>query len=339
MKDYLKSGITLLSLKNPIMIFFVAVIAFFLGMLVLIFFTVSFISGGFEVKGKWADSYDPNNPYVCIYNFDSTEYYNKIRDNYNISKADARNLINISVEEKADPTIVYAVLSAENARLTKSNIEKWARKINNDYIEKLTFDAYSIISDLAPETENKNGQTKTDTKWINKAMGIVNTLQPTLYCNTKSRIGESDGGGRIIIGDGLFSPPLNRDLVVTSNFGYRTHPITGIAELHRGVDFGCAAGEPILSVLSGTVYHATFHNSWGNYVLVDHHNGIYTLYAHMNALYVSAGDSVEAGTILGACGSTGSSTAPHLHLETMLNRPYGTLVNPLEYFNFTYKFK
>lgn len=332
MKDTLKSVLSIVTVKNPMTIVVAIILFFILGIFVLVFLIISFIGGGFEVKGNENNIYSEE-IYACIYNFDSKEYREKLQNDYKVSKKYQKNLIDYSVEEKADPTIIFAILIADDRKPTKFAVQERAKRIHNKYIENFIFDAYSIIYEEAPY-KIVDGEKEKDHEYIDTAMEVVNTLKPAMVCSTKDNVGKSTpGGGKIIIGNGEFSPPLNRKLYVTSPFGYRIHPQTGVEEFHRGVDFDCDTGEPILSVLGGTVYDSKYHKSWGNYVLVDHHNGVYTLYAHMDQRYVNKGDSVETGTILGACGTTGASTGDHLHFETQLNSPYGKLTNPLEYFN------
>lgn len=117
---------------------------------------------------------------------------------------------------------------------------------------------------------------------------------------------------------------------VTSEFGYRNHPIQGIVKLHGGIDIG--GGGPILAAKAGRVITAQYSSSWGNYVRIDHGNGIITLYAHMlSNLKVSVGQKVSQGQQLGVMGSTGRSTGTHLHFEVHEN---GRRVNPRKYVNF-----
>lgn len=115
---------------------------------------------------------------------------------------------------------------------------------------------------------------------------------------------------------------------ITSQFGPRVHPIFGDVRVHRGVDFGAAAGTPIRAAGAGTVVHAGPRGGYGNVVIVDHGEGIATLYAHQSAVLVSAGDRVVRGTVVGQVGSTGFSTGPHLHFEV---RAGGTPVDPMSY--------
>jgi murein DD-endopeptidase MepM/ murein hydrolase activator NlpD len=134
---------------------------------------------------------------------------------------------------------------------------------------------------------------------------------------------------------GSFIWPTNSSRTVTSSFGMRTDPVTGkIYRMHNGIDIGASWGTPILAADSGIVTVASYdQNGYGNYVVVSHSNGTKTLYAHMSAKYVSVGDVVKQGGTIGAVGSTGNSTAPHLHFEIFVGT---SRVNPLNYFtNYT----
>jgi murein DD-endopeptidase MepM/ murein hydrolase activator NlpD len=111
----------------------------------------------------------------------------------------------------------------------------------------------------------------------------------------------------------------------SSPFGMRKHPITGQHKLHSGLDIAAPTGTPIKVPRSGTVTFAGWSGGYGNYVVVDHGNGLQTAYAHLSAINVRKGQSVSAGTQLGKVGSTGMSTGPHLHFEVKRN---GQFVDP-----------
>ena len=113
--------------------------------------------------------------------------------------------------------------------------------------------------------------------------------------------------------------------VITSPFGYRMHPIRGRYIFHSGIDIGVASGTPIKCSANGTVIMSTWYGGYGNCIIVDHGGGWSTLYGHCSALYVSKGKTVLQGTVIGAVGSTGMSTGPHLHFEVRYN---GSPVDP-----------
>lgn len=129
--------------------------------------------------------------------------------------------------------------------------------------------------------------------------------------------------------------PLNGPARITSFFGYRTDPITGKSGSgHGGTDIGASTGTPIYAIADGTVSNSQFHNSYGNYVKIDHGmdangNKVETLYAHMSRRVAYAGQKVTQGQLIGYVGSTGRSTGPHLHLEIRIN---GTRKDVLDYF-------
>lgn len=112
---------------------------------------------------------------------------------------------------------------------------------------------------------------------------------------------------------------------ITSPFGYRMHPIRGRYIFHSGIDIGVASGTPIKCSANGTVIMSTWYGGYGNCIIVDHGGGWSTLYGHCSALYVSKGKTVLQGTVIGAVGSTGMSTGPHLHFEIRYN---GSPVDP-----------
>ena len=113
--------------------------------------------------------------------------------------------------------------------------------------------------------------------------------------------------------------PLPGYYRLSSQFGYRIHPITGVAHSHTGIDIPASGGTPILAAKSGQVVTSAYHYSYGNYVVIDHGNGNSTLYAHMSSRAVSEGDMVTQGQTIGYVGTTGSSTGNHLHLEVRDN--------------------
>lgn len=109
---------------------------------------------------------------------------------------------------------------------------------------------------------------------------------------------------------------------VRSKFGYRNHPVTGVYKLHTGVDISAPNGTPIYAAKPGTVIIAGYSSAWGNYVVINHGNGITTLYAHMSKILTTKGATVSAGQQIGKVGSTGYSTGNHLHFEVRQNGSY-----------------
>lgn len=117
---------------------------------------------------------------------------------------------------------------------------------------------------------------------------------------------------------------------LTSDFGWRTHPIIGEEKFHSGVDLADDYGTPIGAVWSGVVVFVGPYGGYGNTVILQHDEQTYTLYAHCDQLLVNVGQTVQEGQMISTVGSTGSSTGPHLHLELWENGQY---VNPLTIWN------
>ncbi|MCH4178669.1 MAG: peptidoglycan DD-metalloendopeptidase family protein [Megasphaera sp.] len=140
----------------------------------------------------------------------------------------------------------------------------------------------------------------------------------------------SDGGGydsyQPVSGSGAMIWPVNG--VITSPFGYRNHPIFGRAILHSGIDIGVDYGTPVHAADSGVVVDAGWISGYGYAVVIDHGNGLSTLYGHNESLAVSSGQSVSQGQVIAYAGSTGNSTGPHVHFEVRSN---GDPVDPSAY--------
>jgi len=115
-----------------------------------------------------------------------------------------------------------------------------------------------------------------------------------------------------------------------SNFGFRLHPILHVVRMHAGIDLTCPRGTNIFATADGVVLEAGYTSGgYGNKILVDHGYGYKTLYGHCEKVLVKPGDTVKGGDIIGAVGSTGLSTCPHLHYEVHVN---GNAVNPINYY-------
>lgn len=118
-------------------------------------------------------------------------------------------------------------------------------------------------------------------------------------------------------GTGAFSWPVTG--TITSPFGWRSNPFGGSPEFHQGLDIAAPTGTTVTAAAGGTVIMAQWYGGYGNYILIDHGGGYSTGYGHLSAIYVSQGQSVSRGQAIGAVGSTGQSTGPHLHFEVRIN--------------------
>ena len=133
-----------------------------------------------------------------------------------------------------------------------------------------------------------------------------------------------------IVSTGTYVWPSYDSRYITSLFGQRLHPVLGYYKSHNGVDIGASYGTDILAADSGVVVTSEYSSSYGNYIMIMHGGGRYTLYAHMSQRYSSVGDEVSQGETIGLVGSTGMSTGPHIHYEVY---EAGKRVNPLNYYS------
>ncbi|MGM0169822.1 hypothetical protein IGI39_004756 [Enterococcus sp. AZ135] len=148
-------------------------------------------------------------------------------------------------------------------------------------------------------TKSLTGKYATDTSYNQKLNGLIETYDLVQYDKEVQGAPVSMRGYKVPVDNYTISSP----------YGNRG------SEFHRGLDMAAAQGEPIHASKSGTVLTAEYHDSWGNYVVIEHEDGSTTLYAHQQQYAVKVGDKVEQGQTIGYVGSTGNSTGSHLHLE------------------------
>lgn len=125
-----------------------------------------------------------------------------------------------------------------------------------------------------------------------------------------------------------WQPPFNNTVEnrITSEYGYRTHPIEKTKKLHTGIDFAAPMGSPVNAVKSGVIDTIEHNNSgYGNKVVINHYDGTQSVYAQLSEILVNKNDSVKGGQLIAKVGSSGTSTGPHLHFELIRE---GKKVNP-----------
>lgn len=130
------------------------------------------------------------------------------------------------------------------------------------------------------------------------------------------------------IGGGRLGWPVPSSRTVTSPYGYRIHPISGVRKLHDGMDIAGPIGSSIVAAQSGTVLLSAYSSTAGNWIIIDHGNGLVTVYMHNTSNLVAAGARVSKGQHIANMGSTGTSTGSHLHFCVRVN---GTYVDPMTY--------
>ncbi|MFG2679625.1 M23 family metallopeptidase [Streptomyces sp. NPDC048392] len=186
-------------------------------------------------------------------------------------------------------------------------------RVNGDLVE-LTLAAYAA----GPDTVTAAGRVPARAKTY---LAEVRNLLPRYEALDRSDPGGAAGGAA----GALLTAPVS-PLTVTSPFGSREHPLTGVTKLHTGVDFAAPQGAQVVAARRGRVVFAALTSAYGNRIVIDHGTiqgkRLETTYSHLSSLDAAAGQTVEAGSPIGRVGSTGLSTGPHLHFEVILDGYY-----------------
>ncbi len=162
------------------------------------------------------------------------------------------------------------------------------------------------------------------TKWYNDNIRDKTDINEVLEANIHGTESVIIGGLQNFKSD--FIVPLDTEGIITSNYGYRFDPINGEYKMHEGLDIAAEKGSGILCTLDGKVYKTGYDDGYGNFIILEHLNGLKTLYAHCDTVIAKTGDAVKQGDIIATVGSTGRSTGNHLHFEI---RKEDLKVNPL----------
>lgn len=228
-----------------------------------------------------------------------------------------------------------------NSRLTESDmlLEDIAQRDN--YIYRTTFSQDSIPSTIrnsgvggTDRYKHLEGFQSTDiVKDVAKKLDQVENklnIQSLSYNELIKELKEKELLNKALP---VLQPIHVNELVrIGSFYGYRAHPILGITHMHHGLDLVAPQGTPIYAAGDGKIKGIEYNNTgsgYGNSILIDHEeNGLSSRYSHLYSINVKTGQDVKRGDLIGTVGSTGLSTAPHLHYEIMI---YGATLNPLRY--------
>ncbi len=223
-------------------------------------------------------------------------------------------------------------LAKEDALLIKSiqdemaNVNRWREELNEKErdVKATREELFSKQKFLADKKEERNrllAQTISERTAYERALKELEESSKALEALIRRLQQTTQGPG---LSGNLYWPTTNR--LITSTFGYRRHPIWGIRMFHSGIDISGSYGDPIYAVNEGRVIYSGWQSGYGKVIIIDHGNGMSTLYAHCSVLLAGEGEQVKKGQLIGKVGSTGWSTGPHLHFEV---RKDGTPVNPL----------
>ncbi len=226
---------------------------------------------------------------------------------------------------------------------TREDIQEYETTLENDLkeVESVKADLEAQKTNLDDVISAKNAKISEYSTDIDAQKALVQKYQDEMekaeeqiarYQQQSSGNGGSNGSSDspqyYTPSGGSFMWPATQGSSVSSYFGPRTSPTPGASTYHKGIDIPCPAGSDIVASAAGTVVISQYSSSAGYYIMIDHGNGISTVYMHNSQLLVSVGQSVEQGQVIAKAGSTGYSTNPHCHFGIMIN---GTYVNPLDY--------
>ncbi len=247
----------------------------------------------------------------------------------------------------SDKTLYDNYMSArENTEKVKEEYEATLEELGDKQdeletekagLEKQIEEAYQLIADLQEDIDEYQKMYEQNAAAEGAIGSQIGALTAQMKAEEEAARLEAQKNQTVYTGPGATATgsliwPCPSCYTVTSDYGYRTHPLFGDQRFHSGIDIGAAAGASIVAADGGTVQLATYSSSYGNYVVVYHSSGLTTLYAHMSSIAVSAGQSVNQGDTIGYVGSTGWATGPHLHFEIRSN---GSTVSPGSYFSYT----
>ena len=197
-----------------------------------------------------------------------------------------------------------------------------AQSTGDEIINNAKQQATQIIKDA-------EGTARQSVETLNQSIIIKRKEQEDLENQIQAAINWS-GALAIQYKGGVMLWPIAVDgTYITSPYGNRLHPIQGVYRYHDGIDIGNAGyGAPVIAAADGIVTYAGVMSGYGNCVMINHGDGIVTLYGHGQEIYTELGATVKQGDVIMAVGSTGNSTGPHLHFEV---RKFGVAVDPIPY--------
>ena len=250
------------------------------------------------------------------------EFLSLIDDIGDIMKSD-KELEDSYRQSVTDLETVKSEYEQAKSEMEDSKTELEALKVQQ---EKDIAQADAVIATLQGQISSNSGmlsQLTAQEQQLNK--DIQNKVNELNRQNEQNKPQPNPGGGSAVGTGNLVWPSYCT--YITSRQGPRTHPVTGEYKNHGGTDIGASYGSAIYAADSGTVVRSSdgWNGGWGNYVMIDHGNGMQTLYAHMSSRAVSVGQTVSRGQTIGYVGSTGMSTGPHLHFEMYVN---GSRIDP-----------
>lgn len=264
-----------------------------------------------------------DNRLIAVYESSDTEYLDVILSSRSISEF-LSNYFLITELAKHDTELL------EDMQSRKNEIQKSKDKIENDKKELNAIKANQsktakILENTKTVRENYISKLSNSEKEIQAKIDEYNAQFAAINAEILAMV--QDGIAAEYIG-GELAWPIPGYTRISSKYGMRTHPITGVYKLHTGTDISAPMGANFIAANDGIVTKAGYNGAYGNMVIIDHGGGVSTLYAHGSEILVQVGQTVKRGEPVLKVGSTGYSTGPHAHFEVRLN---GVVTDPMPY--------
>jgi murein DD-endopeptidase MepM/ murein hydrolase activator NlpD len=224
----------------------------------------------------------------------------------------------------------YVELCKEELEVEKQLLDEAREAVEQEEanVNSLIGEKEAQIVSVSGDIANKEAAIKEYEDMIAQENAEIAALEKAV-AEEKARLEAENAQARVYNG-GMFAWPCPGYKRISDEYGSRMHPILGVEKFHNGLDMAAPSGTAILAAYDGDVVAAAYSGSMGNYIMIDHGSGLYTIYMHCSALYVSKGQSVSKGQNIAAVGSTGRSTGPHLHFGVRLNGNYTSPWNYLK---------
>ncbi|MBR5765865.1 MAG: peptidoglycan DD-metalloendopeptidase family protein [Lachnospiraceae bacterium] len=250
------------------------------------------------------------------------EFLNRAEYVSQLSEYD-RKMLDKYIETTQNITDIKAELEVEEKELDEAHKDLESEQ---EALEELIAAKENQIVAYQTDINNKEAAIKEYEAEIAAQDEIIKTLENRI-AEERRKLQEQNKSTRTYDG-GMFKFPCPNYTRISDDYGMRMHHILKVEKFHNGVDLAAPSGSPILAAYDGDVVSAGYSSSMGNYIMIDHGDSLITIYMHASSLNVSTGQSVSKGQKIGAVGSTGRSTGPHLHFSV---RKDGNYVSPWNY--------
>lgn len=264
-----------------------------------------------------------DNRLIAVYESSDTQYLDVILSSKSVSEFLSNYFLITELATKDTELLEEMQKRKEEIELSKSKLETTKEQLAT--IKTNQTKTARVLENTKIVRENYISKLSDQEKSIQEKIDEYNTRFAEI--NSEILAIARDGIDTQYIG-GELAWPVPGYTRISSKYGMRTHPITGVYKLHTGVDISAPLGANFIAANDGIVTKAGYNSAYGNMVIIDHGGGVSTLYAHGSEILVQVGQVVKRGESILKVGSTGYSTGPHAHFEVRLN---GVVTDPMPY--------